>query len=51
MYVCMYDMGIAPENMSTKFDANTSILDCLKSGESLGGISPPGGEQGGISEK
>ena len=95
-------MGIVPENMCTKFDANTSnfrlfevrgkfwgdfppmgvnrgefrkknkkyatwilcqrtcvpkltqiqaFLDCLKSGESLRGISPPGGERGGISEK
>ena len=44
-------MGIVTENMCTKFDANTSISRQFKSGESLGGISHPGGERGGIAKK
>ena len=40
-------MGIVPENMCTKFDANTSIFRLFKVRGKFGGYFPPRGGTGG----
>ena len=45
-------MGIVPENMCTKFDANTSIFRLCKVQGKFGGYFPPqGGNRGGFQKK